>query len=152
MGEDGEMGAGAGDLYCFVSVTPHKSFERYDDHVAFAMPLSFPQAALGDTIQVPTLERDENGAVKNRRSRGFPQARSRASSFASRTKVFPNRGGYRGDQICVVQLVVPKKLDERQKELLREYAEIGGEDPDEHPRGFFDKLKDAFKGRLKTLS
>ena len=144
-GEDGEAGAGAGDLYCFISVSPHPSFERYDDHVAFAMPLSFPQAALGDTIQVPTLERDENGEAKMAEVT-VPAGTQPGEQFRVHGKGFPNRGGYRGDQICVTQLVVPKKLDERQKELLREYAEIGGEDPDEHPRGFFDKLKDAFKG------
>lgn len=144
MGEDGEMGSGAGDLYCFISVTLHKSFERYDDHVAYAMPLSFPQAALGDTLEVPTLEMDEDGQPKTVEV-VVPAGTQAGEQFRVKDKGFPNRGGYRGDQICVAQLIVPKKLGERQKELLREYAEIGGEDPDEHPRGFFDKLKDAFK-------
>ncbi len=144
MGEDGEMGAPAGDLYCFVSVSPHKSFERYDDHVAYAMNLSFPQAALGDKIQVPTLELDEDGAAKTVEV-AVPAGTQPGEQFRVSGKGFPSRGGYRGDQICVAQLVVPKRLEERQKELLREYAEIGGEDPEEHPRGFFDKLKDAFK-------
>ena len=74
-----------------------------------------------------------------------PAGTQNGAQFRVPGKGFPNRYGSRGDQICVARVVVPTRLDERQKEILREFAEISGEDPEEHPRGFFDKLKDAFK-------
>ena len=144
-GEDGEAGAPAGDLYCFVSVSPHDKFERYEQHVAYAMNISFAQAALGDTVDVPTLELGDDGAPVMAEV-VVPAGTQPGAQFKIRDKGFPIRGSYRGDQICVAQIVIPKKLNERQKELLREFAELEGEDPEEQPRGFFDKIKDVFQG------
>jgi molecular chaperone DnaJ len=58
-------------------------------------------------------------------------------------KGFSNRRGGRGDQICVTRVIVPKKMNDRQRELLREFATLDNEHLEEQPRGFFDKLKDA---------
>lgn len=142
-GEDGEAGAIAGDLYCLISIEQHKNFQRRDDDVLHVVPISFPQAALGDSIEVATLERDEDGELVKAEIT-VPAGTQNGALFRVNGKGFPTRYGTRGDQICVARVVVPTKLQERQKELLREFAEISDQHPEEHPRGFFDKLKDVF--------
>lgn len=142
-GEDGEAGAPAGDLYVMIYVEEHRQFQRSEDDVFFAMPISFAQAALGDTVQVATLENDENGEPVTV-DVVVPAGSQNGARFKVAGKGFPGRYGQRGNQICVARVTVPTKLTERQKELLREFAEISQEHPEEQPRGFFDKLKDVF--------
>ncbi len=144
-GEDGAQGAEAGDLYCFVTVANNDHFERRERDVLYALPLSYAQAALGDTIQVPTLEFTPEGEPVYAEIT-VPAGTQPNSLFRVNGKGFPDRYGRRGDQICVARLLVPRQLNERQKELLREFAELSDERPEEHPRGFFDKLKGAFLG------
>lgn len=141
-GEEGQQGAPAGDLYCFIYLESHRQFQRREDDVLYAMSISFAQAALGDTIDVPTLERDENGNPVIAEV-VVPAGTQNASFFRLSSKGFLNRRGTKGDQICVTRVVVPKKLNDRQRELLREFATLDNELIEEHPRGFFDKLKDA---------
>jgi molecular chaperone DnaJ len=143
-GEDGENGTPAGDLYCLIYVEPHREFQRHENDAVHFMPITFPQAALGDSVRVSTLERDADGEPVMA-DVVVPAGTQNGAQFRVPGKGFPNRYGSRGDQICVARVVVPTRLDERQKEILREFAEISGEDPEEHPRGFFNKLKDAFK-------
>jgi molecular chaperone DnaJ len=144
-GEDGENGAPPGDLYCVVYVEPHRQFERQGHDVLCLLPLSFPQAALGDSIEVPTLEKNDDADTLFSEIH-VPAGTQNGATFRIAGKGFPNRYGARGDQICIARVSVPTHLSERQKELLREFAEISGdEDLDEHPRGFFDKLKDVFR-------
>jgi molecular chaperone DnaJ len=140
-GEDGEMGAPAGDLYCVVYVQPHERFERHENQALTVLPLSFPQAALGDTITIPTLEQKDGEPVMA--TIAVPAGTQNGAQFRIANKGFADRYGRRGDQICVARIAVPRNLDERQKELLREFAQISDEQPDEHPRGFFDKIKDV---------
>lgn len=140
-GEDGEMGSPAGDLYCVIYVQQHERFERMENNALTVVPLSFPQAALGDTVSVPTLEQKDGEAVMA--SVTVPAGTQNGAQFRVPGKGFPDRYGRRGDQICVARIAVPRKLNERQKEILREFAELSDEHPDEHPRGFFDKIKDA---------
>jgi molecular chaperone DnaJ len=144
-GEDGAKGAPPGDLYCFIYVEEHDDFQRRDREVLYVMSISFPQAALGDTIMVPTLERDEEGEPIEAEVT-IPAGTQNGTLFRLTGKGFTDRYGRRGDQICVARVIVPKNLTERQKELLREFAEISEEHPEEQPRGFFDRLKDAFLG------
>lgn len=141
-GEDGEAGAPAGDLYCVIYVQANERFERSENDVLTVLPLSFPQAALGDTVSLPTLEQKDGEAVNATVT--IPAGTQNGAQFRVAGKGFPDRYGRRGDQICVARIAVPRSLDERQKELLREFAEISHERPDEHPRGFFHKIKDAF--------
>lgn len=143
-GEEGQQGAGPGDLYCFISIQSHEKFQRRGDDVLFAMPLSFAQAALGDTIDVPTLERDDNGEIVVEKIE-VPAGTQNTTPFRITGKGFPRaRGGdRRGDQIAIARVVTPTRLNDRQKELMREFASLSDERLDEHPRGFFDKLKDA---------
>lgn len=143
-GEEGQQGAGPGDLYCFIAIETHREFQRRGDDVLYALPISFSQAALGDTVEVLTLARDENGEpIKE--TIEIPAGTQNASPFKIYGKGFPRqRGGERrGDQICITRVVTPIKLNERQKELFRELADLSDEHLDEQPRGFFDKLKDA---------
>jgi len=140
-GEDGQQGSPPGDLYCFIYAEPHADFQRRDNDVLHVLPLSFAQAALGDAVRVPTLEM--NGSERVLSDINIPAGTQTGATFKVSGKGFTTRGGYRGDQICVARVVVPKKLSERQKELLREFAEIENQHVEEHPRGFFGRIKDA---------
>ncbi len=141
-GEDGENGSPPGDLYCVISVAENRHFLRDDFDVLHPLNLTFPQAALGDTVDVQTLELDENGEPLH-----VEVAVAAGTQNGARIRIpgkgFPNRYGARGDQICIARVIVPKKLTERQRELLREFASLNDEHLEEQPRGFFDKLKDA---------
>lgn len=141
-GEDGQFGSSPGDLYVFISVEEHPSFQRRDHDVLHVISLSFVQAALGDTVDVPTLEQKDGKPVMVEVT--IPAGTQNGALFHLQGKGFSHRSGHRGEQLCVARIMVPKKLKERQKELLREFAELSDEHLEEQPRGFFDKLKDAF--------
>lgn len=144
-GEDGPNGTPPGDLYCFIYLQEHEKFERHGHDVAVMLPLSFPQAALGDSVDVATLELDESGKpVKTLLT--IPAGTQTGEVFRISGKGFPNGYGARGDQLCVARVVVPKRLNDRQKELLREFADLSDERPEEQPRGIFTRLKDAILG------
>lgn len=140
-GEDGQNGSPSGDLYCFIYVEEHAQFQRRDNDVLHIMPLSFGQATLGDLVSVPTLERDGEKPIMAEVT--VPSGTQPGATFRISGKGFTTRGGYRGDQVCVARVVVPKKLTDRQKELLREFSEIEKEELQEQPRGFFGRIKDA---------
>jgi molecular chaperone DnaJ len=141
-GEDGHYGGPPGDLYCFIYIEEHSEFQRRENDVLHVISLSYAQAALGDVVDVPTLELKDGEHVTTEIS--IPAGTQNGTLFRVDGKGFPMRNGRRGDQICVVRVNVPKKLTDRQKELLREFAEIEHEHLEEQPRGFFNKLKDAF--------
>ena len=141
-GEQGRNGAQAGDLYCYIHLKAEPSFERQGANLIYAMPITFPQAALGDTVRVPTLERTDSGEVVYEDVRILAGTNENAT-FRIRDRGFATMHGGKGDQICVAHLVVPKKMTEKQKELLREFAELSDHAPQEVPRGFFDRVKDV---------
>ena len=141
-GEEGPQGAPAGDLYCFIYMESHRHFQRREDDVLYSMPISFAQAAIGDTLEVPTLELDAEGNPVTAEVI-IPAGTQNSAYFRLNDKGFSNRRGAYGDQICVARVVVPKKLSERQREILREFATLDNEQLDEHPRGFFNKIKDV---------
>lgn len=137
-GEAGERGGPPGDLYVFITVRPHEFFQRKGTDVYCEVPISFAQAALGDEIEVPTL----NGKVTLK----VPEGTQTGTQFRLRGHGVPDPRGYgRGDQYVTVRVVTPTRLTPRQKELLREFARAGG---DEAPdgKGFFGRMKDALKG------
>ncbi|MED1489043.1 molecular chaperone DnaJ [Bacillus smithii] len=137
-GEPGVNGGPPGDLYIVFHVKPHEFFERDGDDIYCEMPLTFAQAALGDEIEVPTL----HGKVKLK----IPAGTQTGTKFRLRGKGAPNVHGYGvGDQHIIVKVVTPTKLTDRQKQLLREFAEIGGSIPDEQHESLFDKVKRAIK-------
>ncbi|SDN43820.1 molecular chaperone DnaJ [Alkalicoccus daliensis] len=138
-GEPGTNGGPAGDLYVVFNVKEHEFFQRDGDDIFCEMPITFVQSALGDEIEVPTLE----GKVKLK----VPAGTQTGTHFRLRGKGAPNvRGAGQGDQHIQVKIITPKKLSDRQRELLREFSEeSGSQAPDEQSENFFAKVKRAFK-------
>lgn len=137
-GEVGSKGGPRGDLYIVINVKPHSLFTRDGNDVYFEMPITFAQAALGDEIEVPTLD----GKVKYT----VPEGTQTGTVFRLREKGIPRlRSSSRGDQYVKVIVDTPKKLNETQKELLREFAKSCGEDVHEKKKTFGQKIEDMFK-------
>lgn len=138
-GEAGENGGPPGDLYIVIHVEPHEFFERQGDDIYCEVPLTFVQAALGDEIEVPTL----HGRVKLK----VPAGTQTDTYFRLRNKGVPRIRGYgQGDQHVKVVVVTPTRLSEKQKDLLREFADVGGEKAHGEDVGFFERMKRAFTG------
>ncbi|HEY0207568.1 molecular chaperone DnaJ [Acerihabitans sp.] len=140
-GEAGEQGAPAGDLYVQVQVRQHPIFEREDNNLFCEVPINFAMAALGGEIEVPTLD----GRVKLK----VPAETQTGKLFRMRGKgVKSVRGGNQGDLLCRVVVETPVKLNEKQKQLLRELEEsFGGPSGDQNsPRAksFLDGVKKFF--------
>jgi len=140
-GESGAGGADPGDLNVIVRVREHPLFTREGADVWCEVPISFTQAALGATIEVPTIE----GKVKMR----IPEGTQSQRVFRMRGKGIPrtaSKTGPRGDQLVRVVVETPVGLTSRQRELLEELAAISGESV-AHPRkrGFMDQLRALFK-------
>ena len=136
-GEAGTRGGPPGDLYVYIHVKPHEFFERHGQDIICEIPISFVQAALGAELQVPTLD----GKVELK----IPEGTQSGTSFRLRGHGIPHlRGSGRGDQHVRVKVITPKKLTDRQKELLAEFAKAGGEEVGTEEKGFFKKVKDAF--------
>lgn len=138
-GQAGERGGMPGDLYVYININPHKIFTRNDTDVYCEMPISFVQAALGATVEAPTIdgkidliipEGTQSGAVLKIAGKGIPHL----------------RGSGRGDEFVKIKVLTPKNLSSRQKKLLREF-EDGGSDSKNNPekKSFFDKIKDLFE-------
>lgn len=136
MGNRGVNGGPSGDLRVGVNVRPHPFFERDGFNVWCDVTLSFAQAALGDEILVPTLD----GKVKYT----IPAGTQPGDVFKMRERGIPNVNGRgKGDQLIRIIVEVPKKLTQRQKELIKELNdELGGKSPTgEDKKGFFGKGK-----------
>ncbi|HZK74600.1 MAG TPA: molecular chaperone DnaJ [Clostridia bacterium] len=134
-GEAGIRGGPSGDLYVVLRVKAHPLLERRDQDVIYELRVNMVQAALGDRIEIPTLE----GAVEI----AIPAGTQNGQSFRMGGRGMPDvRGGRRGDQYVVVQVVVPKDLSAEQKALLRRVGGLTGK-PEKVSRGFFEKLRDA---------
>jgi len=137
-GEPGLRGGPNGDLYIVIHVKPHEIFKREGYDVYVKIPISFADAALGGEIKIPTLD----GMV----SFTIPEGTQTGTKFKLRGKGIPHIGGRgRGDQIVEVYVEVPKRLSEKQKELLREFKRLEGENTAEH-KSFFQRMRDAFGG------
>lgn len=137
-GEDGPNDGPAGNLYVKVRVQPHKFFERHGKAIHSQVGINVAQAALGDEVAIDTLD----GEVVFK----IPSGTQSGQQFRLRGKGVPDlRGGDRGDQIVTIQVLVPKKLTEEQRELFESLAASLGSEVQQHPnnRGFFDRVKDA---------
>lgn len=136
-GESGLRGGPPGDLYVFLSIARHAQFRRDGGDLYLDVPISFPQAALGATISVDSLE----GALELQVASGTQTG----SLYRLRGRGMPSvRGAVRGDLIVTVHVMIPTKLTKRQRELLEEFAAAGG-DRIEDAKSFFDRVKDAFR-------
>ncbi|KAA1195307.1 MULTISPECIES: molecular chaperone DnaJ [Photorhabdus] len=145
-GEAGSNGAPAGDLYVQVQVKRHHIFEREENNLYCEVPVNFAMAALGGEIEVPTLD----GRVKLK----IPAETQTGKMFRMKGKgVKSVRGGVQGDLLCRVVVETPVKLNERQKELLRELGEslggTGGETNSPRSKSFFDGVKKFFDDLTK---
>ena len=119
-GNAGRNGGPAGDLLVTVNVRPDKTFTREGNNIYITTDISFAQAALGAQVEVPTLD----GPVELT----IPEGTQSGSVFRLRGKGVPNlRGGSRGDEYVTANVVTPKGLNSRQKELLREFGESLGD-------------------------
>lgn len=140
-GEAGEFGAPPGDLYVQVSVREHNIFTRDANNLYCEVPISFSKAALGGEIEVPTLDgkvslkiptETQTGRMFRLRGKGVKSVRSHAV----------------GDLLCKVVMETPVNLNDKQKELLREFeATLTGESKKHSPKaeGFFDGVKKFFQ-------
>jgi len=139
-GDFGEKGAPAGDLNISISVSPHKLFSRDGNHLYLEIPITFVQAALGDEISIPLL----NGSHEKHTVKPGTQP---GSVFQLRGKGVPNVRNPRnvGDLIVKLNVTVPMQMNERQKELLRAFNDVMGEDYKNHKKRWLDKVKEYFK-------
>ncbi len=136
-GDAGDRGGPPGDLYVYVTVKPHSLFKRKGNDLYLTVPISFTEACLGAEIEVPTLE----GTVKF----DLPAGTQTGEEFKLKNMGVPNvRGIGRGDIYFKVQVQVPKKLTERQRELLLELDKEFGNNTKKGKKGFFNKMKNAF--------
>ncbi|HAA25617.1 MAG TPA: molecular chaperone DnaJ [Ruminiclostridium sp.] len=137
-GEPGLRGGPPGDLYVNIRVQPHPIFIRDGYDIMCEIPITFTQAALGAELEIPTLE----GTMKY----SIPEGTQTGTVFRLRNKGIKHlRSNAKGDQFIKVNVEVPKKLTAKQKELLRQFADISGEDAFEQRKNFFDKMKDLFQ-------
>ncbi|MDG5818166.1 molecular chaperone DnaJ [Natronococcus sp. A-GB7] len=135
-GSPSPEGGPRGDLLIDVAVAEHDEFEREGDDLRHRLPISFPQATFGDTVQVPTLD----GSVEF----DVPEGTQSGETFRLQGKGMPRlRGRGQGDLYVKVQIVTPDSLNEEQRDALEAFAEAGG-DEIEVNEGFFEKIKRAF--------
>jgi molecular chaperone DnaJ len=136
-GDAGRFGGPGGDLYIVLAIKPHAFFERDGNDLHCVIPISFPQAALGDEITIPTLEGDSKLKIAEGTQSG--------KEFRIRGKGVPylNEHG-RGDLVVQVAIQTPKKLTKVQKELLRQLGESLTVENTPTSRGLFSKVKEMF--------
>jgi molecular chaperone DnaJ len=119
-GNAGLRGGPPGDLYLRIHVTPHPQFQRQGDDLHVSVPIAVHEAALGARVDIPTLD----GSARLR----VPPGTQSGQRFRLRERGMPSpRDGRRGDLVIEVRLMLPPLLDERSKELLREFGRINGE-------------------------
>jgi molecular chaperone DnaJ len=137
-GEAGPRGGPSGDLYVVVSVREHPRLVRRGTELFIEMPVTFAQAALGDTLTVPTVEGSEEVDL--------PAGTQSGHEIRLKGKGVPRlRGAGRGDLHAIITVVVPSKLSKRERELVRELREVTG--PAVLPKGgpsIVDRLRTLF--------
>ena len=137
-GEAGHRGGMHGDLYVYIIVRPHEIFKREDYDIICEVPISFPQAVFGAQIDIPTL----GGNAKMK----VPEGTQTGKVFRLRGKGIArlNENG-RGDQFVKIKIETPVNLNEKQKALLKEFANSCGENINPISKTFMNKVKGLFK-------
>ena len=126
-----------GDIKVFIEEKDHEYFQRDGDDLIYHLQISFPQAALGDSVIVPTLGGNAKLTI--------PPGTQSGKVFRMRGQGIKHLNGYgSGDQLVAVQIYTPEKVDSKELELLKELAECEGLKPTATSKGFFKKVKDAF--------
>jgi molecular chaperone DnaJ len=137
LGEAGAFGGPAGDLYIVLHVKEHAFFVREGNDLHCSIPVSFPQAAMGTEITVPTLEGEHKLKV--------PEGTQSGTSFRIRNKGVPALNGHgKGDLYVEVRIQTPGKLNKRQRELLAELAQLSPVENKPQHRTLLGRVKDMF--------
>ena len=136
-GEAGAAGGNPGDLYIVITVKEHELFQRQGEDLFCEIPIKFTLAALGGTIELPTLF--GKGSLR------IPPGTLSGTTFRLRGKGVPSlRGGVQGDQLVRVQVEVPQSLSSDQRRILEEFARVSGDATEPTSRSFFEKAKKFF--------
>ena len=137
-GEMGLYGGSRGNLYIALTVRPHPLFQRDGYEILFDLEISFAQAALGEDVQIPTLDGEQTLKI--------PAGTQSGHQFILKRHGVPHmRGSGRGDMITRVQVITPKRLSAEQKRLLKELDEsLRSQSPD--GKGFIGKIKESLGG------
>jgi molecular chaperone DnaJ len=142
-GEPSPDGGPAGDCYCFVRVLEHALFQRDGQHLILQLPITYSQAALGATVEVPTLDGPQQLTIHRGTQHG--------EVFRLRGKGMPDpRGGGMGDLLVQAFLEVPKRLSDDQEALLRQLADLEHRDVTPQRKSFLEKIKEHFTTREPT--
>ena len=137
-GEHGESGGPPGDLYCDIHIKPHPIFVRQNNDIICELPITFPQAALGSTVEVPTL-------LKEKKRVEIPEGTQSGDIVSVRGEGLPNTyGSGRGNLLVHLIVEVPVKLTARQEELLKEFDEIKHKNANPKQKNFFQTVKNYF--------
>ena len=138
-GEAGFNGGPYGDLFVIINVNPSDKFTRDGSTIYYTLNISFVQAALGDTVEVPTVHGNVEMVI--------PAGTQTGKTFRLKGKGAPRlRGGSQGDQLVTVKIVTPTKLNDAQKEALLAFAKASGDEKvAPQKKGFFNKVKDVLE-------
>ena len=137
-GNEGRNGGPAGDLIISVTVKPHAVFERNGSDIYCEVPINYWEAVLGDEIEIPTLDGKEKFTI--------PEGTQTGTTFTLRGKGITRvNSSVRGNLYITVKVDVPKNMNTKQKELLKELAESFGDKVQSKRDGFFKKFTDIFK-------
>ena len=140
-GNAGSNGGPAGDLLVLIQEKPHKTLSRDGNQVIYELYLNFADAALGTSVEIPTLQKPVKIKV--------PEGTQSGKIFRLKGKGLPSVQGYqRGDQLIHVNVWTPKKLSKEEKEFLTKLKSMENFNPTpgKGDKGFFDKMKDYFSG------
>jgi molecular chaperone DnaJ len=141
-GESGAYGGPPGNLYVAIKVKPHTYFRRHEDNVYLELAINITQAALGDEVEVPTLDGKElitipagtqTGETVRLKNKGIPRLRRDGTTSS------------RGDQVVTIQVRTPTNLTKEQRQLLLELGKtLDREVVPQREKSFFDRIRDAF--------
>ena len=137
-GEAGTRGGPPGDLYIFLTIKPHRFFQRDGSNIYCRVPIPMTVAALGGAIEVPTI--DGNRARVN-----VPAGTQSGHQFRLKGKgMVPMRGSQRGEMYIQAVVETPVNLTKKQQEILREFERAGGKQTSPESEGFFSKVKELW--------
>jgi len=138
-GEAGSRGGASGDLYLFINVTSHELFKRSNENLFFECPISIADAALGTTIEIPTID-GRKAKIK------IPDGTQSGKQFRLKGKGIPYmRGSGNGDLYVQINTEVPVSLNKEQKELLEKFRKIENEKSNPSIKKFFQQAKSFWK-------
>ena len=139
-GESGARGGQAGDLYVFIAVKNHKFFERKGDDISCEIPIKMTTAALGGSVEIPTID----GSIAKL---SIPEGTQNNDQFRLKSKGMTviNSGGRRGDMYVKIFVETPTKLSPEERKLMEQLDKTISNKKDSKAGGFFDKVSDLFK-------